>query len=139
MELAFDRSSPWRRFMAGAPSDIAGRLESYDSARTWESTNDPRPSLGVVFDARFPHTHFGITERFLPAFLVSQDGGFTWKTVATPPPATPLSLSIDPQRGRLFLGTANGVFRSGDSGRGGPGRWARTAIPPRSISAAPPA
>src|SRR5205085_9232143 len=68
------------------------------------------------------YTHYGITQQFLRAFLVSQDGGFTWMTVATPPPATPRSLSIDPQRGRLFLGTANGVFRSGDSGR----VWAAT-------------
>lgn len=122
MELAIDPFSPWRLFMAGPYSDIAGRRESYDGARTWERTSAPRPSLGVVFDARFPYTHYGITERFLPAFLVSRDGGFTWNTVATPPPATPRALSIDPQRSRLFLGTANGVFRSGDGGR----VWART-------------
>src|SRR5258708_1110324 len=52
MELAIDPFSPWHLFMAGPYSDIAGRRESYDGARTWESTNDPRPSLGVVVDAR---------------------------------------------------------------------------------------
>jgi photosystem II stability/assembly factor-like uncharacterized protein len=125
MELAIDPFSPWRLFTLGPYSDIAGRLESYDRAQTWEKANGARPSLAVLFDPRFPFTHYGITSRFGDAFLVSQDGGFTWQTSTAKLPAAVRSLSIDPQRGRLFLGTSNGLFRSGDGGR----VWAGTLLP----------
>jgi photosystem II stability/assembly factor-like uncharacterized protein len=119
-EMAIDPFSPWRLFVAS----LDGRLESYDRARTWQRPDGARPSLAVIFDPRFPFTHYGITKSIEPRFLVSQDGGFTWSPSATPPPAQPQALSIDPERGRLFLGTSNGVFRSGDGGR----VWAKTTV-----------
>ncbi len=130
-EVSIDPFSPWRLFAAGPYSDIAGRVESYDGTNTWERPTGVLPSAGVVFDSRFPFTHYGITERFGSVFLISQDGGFTWSSAATKPPAQVRSLSIDPERGRLFLGTSNGMFRSGDSGR----VWANTHLPDSDVNA----
>jgi photosystem II stability/assembly factor-like uncharacterized protein len=130
-ELAIDPFSPWRLFAAGPYSDVGGRLESYDGTGTWQRPGAARPSREVVFDPRFPFTHYGITERFGSAFLISQDGGFTWSAAATQPPAEVRALSIDPQRGRLFLGTTNGLFRSGDSGR----VWAKARLPESNVNA----
>ena len=130
-EVSIDPFSPWRLFAAGPYSDIAGRVESYDGTNTWQHSTGVLPSAGVVFDSRFPFTHYGITERFGSAFLISQDGGFTWSSAATKPPAQVRSLSIDPERGRLFLGTSNGMFRSGDSGL----VWASTQLPDSDVNA----
>jgi photosystem II stability/assembly factor-like uncharacterized protein len=130
-EVSIDPFSPWRLFAAGPYSGVAGRVESYDGTNTWEHSTGVLPSAGVVFDSRFPFTHYGITERFGSAFLISQDGGFTWNSAATKPPAQVRSLSIDPELGRLFLGTSNGMFRSGDSGR----VWANTHLPDSDVNA----
>ena len=120
-ELAIDPFSPWRLFTASA---YGGHLETYDRAQTWQSPDGPRPSLAVVFDPRYPFTHYGISRYPGSSFLVSQDGGFTWSKSAASPPAQVQSLTMDPERGRLFLGTSNGLFRSGDGGR----TWAKTAL-----------
>ena len=122
-ELAVDPFSPWRLFLSGPFSDTGN--ESYDSAQTWDPPVGPRPSRGVVFDPRFPFTHYGIAMALGARFLVSQDGGFTWSEAATKPPAPPTALAIDPERGRLFLGTNEGMYRSGNSGR----VWAGTLLP----------
>src|SRR5205823_1547299 len=114
-------------FMKGAYGSSA---ETYDRAQTWESPDGPRPTLAVIFDPRYPFTHYGIST-LGSRFLVSQDGGFTWSPSATRPPAEPHALSIDPERGRLFLGTSNGVFRSGDGGR----VWAKTSVQDVNVSA----
>lgn len=126
-ELALDPFSPWRLFLGGA---YGSNSESYDAANKWERPEGPRPTRGVLFDPRYPFTHYGISAQ-LNSFLVSQDGGFTWSGVATKPPAQVRSLTIDPERGRLFLGTANGMFRSGNSGR----VWATTQLPDSDVSA----
>jgi photosystem II stability/assembly factor-like uncharacterized protein len=126
-ELAIDPFSPWRLFLGGA---YGSNSESYDAARTWERPEGPRPTRSVLIDPRYPFTHYGISSQ-LNSFLISQDGGFTWGGVATKPPAQVRSLTIDPERGRLFLGTVNGMFRSGDSGR----VWATTRLPDSDVSA----
>jgi len=127
-ELSIDPFSPWRLFITG-PFIIAnvGHSESYDNARTWELTATPRPGLGIVFDARFPFTHYGISGRLEPSFLVSQDGGFTWNTVPTnllDEQNRPTALSMDPERSRIFLGTTKGLYRSGNGGT----VWAKTNL-----------
>jgi photosystem II stability/assembly factor-like uncharacterized protein len=127
LEFAIDPFSPWRLFLSGYSS---ANFESYDMARTWERPNGPRPTREVIFDPRFPFTHYGISENGGSSFFVSQDGGFTWSgsRPVLPFPADsfmPLrALSIDPQRGRLFLATAKALFRSGDGGRS----WAFTRL-----------
>jgi photosystem II stability/assembly factor-like uncharacterized protein len=129
-ELSIDPFSPWRLFITG-PFIIAnvGQSESYDNGRTWEHPTTPRPGLGVVFDARFPFTHYGISGRLEPSFLVSQDGGFTWSVVPTnlleaQTPTRPTALSMDPERSRIFLGTTKGLYRSGNGGT----VWAKTSL-----------
>jgi photosystem II stability/assembly factor-like uncharacterized protein len=129
-ELSIDPFSPWRLFSSAIYSE-GGQSETYDGAQTWERANGPRPALGVVFDPRFPFTHYGITSRFDLALLVSQDGGFTWNRVAAQPPAVPRALSIDPERSRLFLGTTDGLFRSGNGGT----VWAKTQLPKTAVNA----
>jgi photosystem II stability/assembly factor-like uncharacterized protein len=124
-ELSLDPFSPWRLFIAGPFSDIAGYSESYDAANSFTRSKDPRPGLGVVFDPRFPFTHYGISARLGDYFFVSQDGGFTWSRMPGQLPASPTSISMDPERSRIFLGTRNGVYRSGNGGRS----WAKTLAP----------
>ncbi len=127
-ELAIDPFSPWRLFLGGA---YGSNSESYDAAKGWEgSAQGTRPTRDVLIDPRYPFTHYGISSQF-NSFFVSQDGGFTWSGVATKPPAQVRSLTIDPERGRLFLGTVNGLFRSGNSGR----VWATTQLPDSDVSA----
>jgi len=130
-ELSLDPFSPWRLFVAG-PSPAVSK-ESYDNGRTWETPDSGRPSLGVVFDARFPFTHYGISGAFPYAsqLFVSQDGGFTWSDAGAKPPAQPTSISMDPEHSRIFLGTTNGVFRSGNGGT----VWAPTSVPNVGVSA----
>ncbi|HYU27198.1 MAG TPA: hypothetical protein VEO74_18450, partial [Thermoanaerobaculia bacterium] len=126
-ELSIDPFAPWRLFISGFLVANAGQSESYDNARTWEPTSSPRPGLGVVFDARFPFTHYGIRAKLGPAFLVSQDGGFTWNVVPTNllgVEIAPTALSMDPERSRIFLGTTIGLFRSGNGGT----VWAKTSL-----------
>jgi photosystem II stability/assembly factor-like uncharacterized protein len=126
-ELAIDPFSPWRLFLGGAYGSTS---ESYDAANRWERPQGPRPTRDVLFDPRYPFTHFGISSQ-LNSFLISQDGGFTWSAAATKPPAQVRSLTIDPERGRLFIGTVNGMFRSGNAGR----VWAATQLPESEVSA----
>jgi photosystem II stability/assembly factor-like uncharacterized protein len=127
-EFAIDPFSPWRLFITGPYSDVAGQSESYDEARSWERAATPRPGRGVVFDARFPFTHYGITATLGPKFLVSQDGGFTWNEVPTNLGLDnfrfPTAISMDPERSRIFLGTTTGLYRSGNGGS----VWAQTSL-----------
>ena len=81
----------------------------------------------MVFDARYPFTHYGITNAVGSKFVVSQDGGFTWANVASPFIHDEFSLNalaIDPQLGRIFLGTRSGLYRSGNVGS----VWAKTSL-----------
>ena len=132
-ELSIDPFASWRLFLSGPFSDVGGQSESYDSAKSWERMeyNVPRPARGVVFDTRYPCTHYGITSFVGDHFMVSQDCGFTWANVPGRLPGRPFSLSIDPERGRLFLGTDKGIFRSGNGGL----VWAGTLAPEVSVSA----
>jgi len=133
-ELAIDPFSPWRLFLSGAFDDGGRQFESYDSGNSWEIAQGPRPTHGVVFDARFPFTHYGFTTIYGRHMMVSQDGGFTWREVPMDLPlsASPAALSMDPERSRIFLGTtANGVFRSGNGGS----VWAKTALQDVKVSA----
>lgn len=130
--LTIDPFSPWRLFTLPAYPEVASTMESYDGGATWEPPRDVRPDTAVVFDARFPFTHYGIGQFHF--FVVSQDGGFTWQTLQ---PAilgggdlffrsgrVGTSLAMDPERSRIFLGAFDGVFRSGNGGT----VWARTAL-----------
>lgn len=133
-ELSIDPFSPWRLFVTGPFSDVAGQSESYDNARSWERTDTPRPGRAVVFDARFPFTHYGISSRLGSRFLVSQDGGFTWNAVTTnvfTPNIAPTALSMDPERSRIFLGTTQGLYRSGNGGT----VWAKTSLQDVNVTA----
>jgi photosystem II stability/assembly factor-like uncharacterized protein len=139
-ELSIDPFASWRLFISGPFSDVGGQSESYDGANSWEHFFRPRPARGVVFDTRYPCTHYGITSAVGSHVMVSQDCGFTWADAPGKLPGTPLSLSIDPERGRLFLGTDKGIFRSGDGAR----VWATTLAPETatyalSFAAEPPA
>ena len=124
-ELSLDPFSPWRLFVT-VPFGGSAQVESYDDGQTWEPADGSRPARAVVFDARYPFTHYGITGDFSAKFFVSQDGGFTWSVVNAKLPAAPTSLSMDPERSRIFLGTINGVFRSGNGGT----VWAPTSVLP---------
>ena len=130
-ELSIDPFSPWRLFVTGPYSDLAGQSESYDGSTSWTRSTNPRPGLAVVFDQRYPFTHYGISARLGSQFLVSQDGGFTWGSAGGKLPSTPTALSMDPERGRIFLGTYNGIFRSGNGGR----VWANTLAPDVKVNA----
>jgi photosystem II stability/assembly factor-like uncharacterized protein len=129
-ELSLDPFSPWRLF-ASVPFSGTAQMESYDNGQTWEPAAGGRPSLAVVFDARFPFTHYGIGGGFGAKMFVSQDGGFTWNAVNGKLPANPTALSMDPERSRIFLATTNGVFRSGNGGT----VWAPTSVLPVGVSA----
>jgi photosystem II stability/assembly factor-like uncharacterized protein len=131
--LAIDPFSPWRMFTEPADYEFGVPMESYDGGATWEYEREgPRPDTAVVFDARFPFTHYGIGQHHL--FVVSQDGGFTWKSVPTAAIGDGdlffrsgrlgTSLAMDPERSRIFLGASDGVFRSGNGGT----VFARTAL-----------
>jgi photosystem II stability/assembly factor-like uncharacterized protein len=130
-EMSVDPFTPARLFVAGPYSDVGGRQESYDEGRTWYKPDGARPSLGVIFDPRSPFSHFGVTSRFGSAVVVSQDGGFSWRTVPGKLPAEARAISIDPERSRLFLGTTAGVFRSGNGGL----VWAPTFAPDAIVNA----
>src|SRR5205085_3405056 len=129
-ETSMDPFSPSRLFISGPFNDVGGQSESYDGAKSWQR-NMPRPARGIVFDRRYPLTHYGITSVVGSHFLVSQDGGFTWADVPGKLPATPFALSIDPESGHLFLGTNKGVFRSGNGGLA----WASKLAPEVSVYA----
>lgn len=118
-EMAVDPFSPWRVFVAGQLAFV----ESYDSGATWQQSDGPRPTRAVVFDARYPFTHYGLGSGFAPDVLVSQDGGFTWAKAGTPP-SVARAISMDPERSRIFLGTFAGVWRSGNGGT----VWAKTSL-----------
>jgi photosystem II stability/assembly factor-like uncharacterized protein len=103
--------------------EYASFEESFDRGETWQvipyTERRLVPSDAVVVDPRDGTTRYGIVDQPPSAFLVSTDGGITWT------PRTPVgvtggtyeSLTIDPGTGRLFLGTDDGLFRSGDGGR----------------------
>jgi len=125
-ELTIDPFSPWRLFVTGAFSEDT-QMESYDGGRTWERAGGPRPGRAIVFDARFPFTHYGITGPRGSRFVVSQDGGFTWSVVPTnllDVNLQPTALSMDPARSRIFMGTGSGLYRSGNGGS----IWANTTL-----------
>jgi photosystem II stability/assembly factor-like uncharacterized protein len=133
-ELAIDPFSPWRVFHSGAYDDGARQFESFDGGESWEIGPGPRPTRAIVFDARYPFTHYGITSIYRQNVMVSQDGGFTWSEVSrerllgpAPPLSTDMrltSLSMDPERSRIFFGTTDGIFRSGNGGS----VWASTPL-----------
>src|ERR1051325_1200913 len=123
-ELSRDPFASWRLFRSGPFSDVGGQFDTNDAAKSW-NRNMPRPARGVVFDTRYPCTHYGITSQVGDRVMVSQDCGFTWTNALGKLPGRTFSLSIDPERGRLFLGTDKGIFRSGDGAR----VWASTLAP----------
>ncbi|HEX2060602.1 MAG TPA: hypothetical protein VHK90_07665 [Thermoanaerobaculia bacterium] len=114
--------------------DFGGRSESLDRGTTWvDAPSKLLPTDAVVVDPRDGTTRYGITNSTIARFLVSTDHGATWETrePAGVTGRTYASLTVDPGTGRLFLGTEDGLFRSGDGGR----TWLNvTSIPPALVS-----
>jgi photosystem II stability/assembly factor-like uncharacterized protein len=102
--------------------DFGAFEESFDRGETWRAIpygeGQVVPGDGVVVDPRDGKTRYGIVDLHPARFVVSTDGGITW-TTRTPVGVTGWryeSLTVDPGTGRLFLGTDEGLFRSGDGG-----------------------
>jgi photosystem II stability/assembly factor-like uncharacterized protein len=117
-ELSLDPSTPGHLFSSPTLTD-GGYSESYDGAATWTRAAALVPGRVVADHPTLTLTRYGITGYSgNGTFLRSTDGGITWSAVATSgvPPSHFNDLTTDPETGRLFLATANGVFRSGDSG-----------------------
>ncbi|HYI13202.1 MAG TPA: hypothetical protein VEK57_29420 [Thermoanaerobaculia bacterium] len=116
-----------------ARTDFNGMYESTDRGATWQSVQLV-PTEGVVAHPDDPSLRYGITHRSGPLFIVSTDGGGNWvqRPVTGVTGHTYLVLRIDPSTGRLFLGTDEGLFRSGDGGHS----WLKiNAVPPIHVRA----
>ncbi|HEX2834730.1 MAG TPA: hypothetical protein VHW00_17085 [Thermoanaerobaculia bacterium] len=103
-----------------------GIEESRDGGATWTS-NPEIPTRAVVAHPTESNVRFGISTTPRSRFLVSHDAGNSWSDVE-PKGVTGsafLSLTIDRGTGRLFLGTDDGLFRSGDGGT----VWLRVGAP----------
>lgn len=117
--------------------DFGSFEESFDRGETWNvipyGQGQVVPADDVVVDPRDGMTRYGIVDHHPSRFVVSTDGGITW-TPRTPVGVTGWryeSLTIDPGTGRLFLGTDEGLFRSGDGGH----TWIHiTAVPGTTIA-----
>ncbi|MFP5246663.1 MAG: WD40/YVTN/BNR-like repeat-containing protein, partial [Thermoanaerobaculia bacterium] len=126
-ELSLDPRNPSHLYAA---TDWSGRAESFDRGQTWttKSTTVALPTRRVVAHPTDPNVRYGIYGLpFASRFMTSTDGGLTW-TVVTPAGVTGdtyASLDLDPLTRRLFLGTNEGLFRSGDGGR----TWLRIEVP----------
>jgi photosystem II stability/assembly factor-like uncharacterized protein len=119
-ELSLDPLIPSHLYSA-APLSSAG-AESFDGGLTWSRVQAPIPSRAIVNHPQFPLIRYGIGELCPPRPLVTNDAGFTWTPAAgggLPTSCDPKSfsaLTIDLSVGRLFLGTFQGLFRSGNGG-----------------------
>ena len=115
-------------------TDFSGFSQSFDRGETWETLPYPNglvPGDGVVVDPRDGTTRYGIIDLHPGRFVVSTDNGLTW-SVREPVGVTGssyASLTVDPGTGRLFLGTDDGLFRSGDGGR----TWLHIASVPATL------
>lgn len=115
--LTLDPLNPAHLFVR---TDFGGRSESLDRGATWvDAPSKLLPTEAVVVDPRDGTTRYGITNANAAKFLVSTDDGTTWEERAPVGVTgrTYASLTVDPGTGRLFLGTEEGLFRSGDGGR----------------------
>ena len=126
-QLALDPASPDHLFSDAKFAD-AKQWWTFDGAARWDTTADPIPVRAVVPHPLYPLTRYGLTPT---AILVSSDGGLTWRPTAGHglPSGGLASMTIDPNTGRLFLGTSGGVFRSGDGGE----NWIPLAGGPREM------
>jgi photosystem II stability/assembly factor-like uncharacterized protein len=131
--LSLDPRSPWHLFAKG----LFSIDESFDGGTTWQRAVTV-PTSGVVAHPTETKVRYGIStggfdnEGFpRPLFLTSTDAGVTW-TPATPAGVDGIrytSLNIDPATARLFLGTDEGLFVSGDGGQS----WARMQTLPATL------
>jgi photosystem II stability/assembly factor-like uncharacterized protein len=132
--LTLDPRNPWHLW---AKSDF-NTEESFDGGSTWLPPAGLVPTGGVVAHPTEAKVRYGIrngsydAEGFpLPLFLTSSDNGVTW----TPRTTTGLtgvrytSLNVDPASGRIFLGTDEGLFASGDGGQS----WERMLTLPATL------
>ncbi len=115
-ELALDPGTPTHLYTLTRWS-TSQRWESFDAATAWDPSPTLLPTRGLVPHPTFALTRYGISSH---SVLVTNDGGLTWSATAgsgLPPLKAFNDLVIDPNTGRLFLGTDAGLFRSGDGGQ----------------------
>lgn len=130
--VSFDPARPGIVYATPGFTDD-GFARSADNGETWTHAPTPVPGDEVVFDPRTGR-RYGLTTR-ASGLLVSDDEGEQWtptRPVTLDNSDNPFvdgddSLAIDRVSGRLFIGTDDGAYRSGDGGRsvlplGGVGR-----------------
>lgn len=114
--LALDPVDPDRIYSSWAFAEISGVSRSDDGGRSWIRPTNFGPDRAVVANAsqRFGIGYFG------ESFYTSADG-INWsslysKSIEGASGFRYTALDIDPSVGRLFLGTSDGAYRSGNGG-----------------------
>ncbi|HEX9984505.1 MAG TPA: hypothetical protein VGF69_14690 [Thermoanaerobaculia bacterium] len=105
-----------------------GQAITTNRAETWTRASSPVATNVIVADPR-TNIRYGFTGSFGAGFYASADGLQWTRTAAEGVTGLYEALTIDPTTGRLFLGTTEGIFRSGDGGN----VWVRIANSPVQI------
>lgn len=95
-----------------------GLWESLDAGRTWEQVQQGNILFPVAVGGSSGTRLFGLTAESLAS---SDDGGRTWRNVATPELFPMTSLAATPDGAALVAGGPDGLARSDDGG----GTWAK--------------
>jgi photosystem II stability/assembly factor-like uncharacterized protein len=114
--FALDPAAPDHLFLWFTyQGDVYGAMKSDDGGESWSETVTA-PTQSIVAAPKEGNRRFGLD---LYSLLTSADG-VSWSRIAPLKSDIPLgqvaTLTIDPNASRLFLGTFNGAFRSGDRG-----------------------
>jgi photosystem II stability/assembly factor-like uncharacterized protein len=126
-EIALDPLAGGTMFVSATFSE-GGQSVTTNGAQTWTRTAGPVATHVIVADPR-TNIRYGFTGRFGGRFYASADGLQWTRTAAAGVTGIYEALTIDPATGRLFLGTSDGIFRSGDGGN----VWVRIANSPAQI------
>ncbi len=115
-QLALDPAAPDHLFLRFDQYEYSGAVRSTDGGHTW-SDAAAVPTQSVVVAANGGGRRFGID----PFNFYTSADGVAWSLIPQLKSdrgllVEPATLAIDPNAGRLFLGTNSGAFRSGDGG-----------------------
>lgn len=115
-ELSLDPASPQHLYASPVYSD-GGDSQSFDGAETWTRAPAFVPSDAIADNPALPNVRYGVNG-VTPKFLASSDSGVTWQEIGARglPAVGVRTIAVDPETGRLFMGTDLGVYRSGDGG-----------------------
>ncbi|HEX7153511.1 MAG TPA: hypothetical protein VF618_18635 [Thermoanaerobaculia bacterium] len=126
-EMSVDPLVSGRIFVTATYGE-GGQAISTNAAQTWTRSTAPLATHAIVVDPR-TNIRYGFTGDFRATFYSSADGLQWTRTAGTGITGNSTSLTVDPATGRLFLGTSEGIFRSGDGGN----TWARIANSPLQV------